>query len=108
MGSLLGSICYATSTEATDAYYSGKDPSYTAGTISYLSYFEKPSGTWEIVRKSIDSNGTITGLTSVTAPSLTFPTCDQSTSFIDGVTIGWGILAAMVAAYAFKLMQRAL
>lgn len=104
MGSLVGSFCYQTAAEAVDAYYSGKEPSYTAGSTSYLSYFEKVAGVWTIVRKSIASNGAVTNLTSSTAPALVFPDCDPSTNFLDGMTIGWMIAAAMVSAYAVKFL----
>jgi hypothetical protein len=34
--------------------------------------------------------------------------CDYSAPFLDGMTIGWGVAAAMVAAVSFKLLRRAL
>jgi len=104
MGSLVGSICYQSTAEATDAYYSAKEPSYTAGSTSYLSYFEKIAGTWTIVRKSIASNGSVTNLTSSTAPTLTFASCTPEEHFLDGMTIGWGIATAMIAAYCIKFL----
>lgn len=104
MGSLVGSFCYQTSAEALDAYYSGKEPSYTAGSTSYLSYFEEVAGVWMIIRKSIASNGNVTDLNSSTAPAVVFPDCDPAANFLDGMTIGWLITAAMVSVYAIKFL----
>jgi hypothetical protein len=102
MGSLLGSVCYQTSAEALDAYYSGKEPAFTPGAISYLSYFEKVDGDWTIIRESIETDGTVTSLSSAVAPVVTFPACDPAESFLDGMAIGWLIATAMVAAFAIR------
>ena len=107
MGSLLGSFCYQTNAEAVDAYYSGKEPSYTPGSTSYLSYFEEVAGVWMIIRKSIASNGSVTNLNSSTAPVVVFPDCDPTSNFLDGMTIGWAIASAMIAAYAVKWLWQA-
>lgn len=107
MGSLVGSYCYQSSAEALDGYYSAKEPSFTAGSTSYLSYFEKVAGVWTIVRKSIASNGNVTSLTSSTAPAVEFPACDPAGNFLDGMTIGWAIAAAMVSVYAIKFLWQA-
>jgi len=36
------------------------------------------------------------------------PSCDTEASFQDGMALGWGVVAAMVAAYAVHLVRRAL
>lgn len=102
MGYLSRTVCFATSQEAADAHYSGTGPSYTAGDTSYLSYYENVAGTWQITRKAIASDGTVTSLTSTAAPLPTFPECDQSQYFMDGMQIGWGIALAMIAVYSIK------
>ena len=107
MGSLVGSYCYASSAEALDGYYSASEPVHTAGSTSYLSYYEKISGVWSILRQSIETDGTVTNLTTVVAPIPTFPTCDPASNFLDGMTLGWGIASAMIAAYAVKWLWQA-
>jgi hypothetical protein len=37
-----------------------------------------------------------------------FATCDTTTEFFDGMSIGWAVVAAMVAAYAVNFLRRAL
>lgn len=107
MGSLVGTICYQSADLALDAYYAARGPSYTSGETSYLSYFEKAGSDWMIVRKSIASDGELTTLSSVVAPVVTFPDCNPSEQFLDGMTLGWSIAAAMVAAYAIKFLWNA-
>lgn len=102
MGSLVGTICYDSAADALDAYYMAKEPSYTAGSTSYLSYFEKPGADWLIIRKSIAANGNISDLSSVTAPAVTFPACDPAEQFLDGMEIGWAIAASIISVYAIK------
>lgn len=36
------------------------------------------------------------------------PACDTAEQFTDGMILGWGVVSAMVAAYAFTLIRRAL
>lgn len=61
--------------------------------------------------KCVDSNGTaITGVP-VTAMAVTVsPTATTSpeAAFSDGLVLGWGVVAAMVAAYAITILRRAL
>lgn len=108
MGYRVGERCFATNSEAADQWFSGKDPSYTAGSTSYLSWFEKVGTVWQIKRQSISSAGVVTNLTSSTATVPTFSACDVSEQFMDGFAIGWAIAGAMVAAYAIKFIAKAL
>lgn len=102
MGAFVGNVCYSTSAQALDAYYSAKAPDYTAGEVSYLAYPFKDGATWKIQRVSIAADGTETMLAAITAPDPGFPSCDPAESFIDGMTIGWMIAAAMIMAYAIR------
>jgi hypothetical protein len=72
-----------------------------------MSEFIKVGSLWKIQRYSINSSGTITTLTASNAPVITFPSCDPTVNFMDGITVGWGIAAAIVVAFAFRIMQRA-
>lgn len=51
-----------------------------------------------------DAAGTLT----VTPVAYAIDTTDPSTGFSDGLTLGWGIAAAMVAAYGIHVLRRAL
>lgn len=106
MGALLKEKCYPSQAEAVDAFFSGKDPSYTAGATSYLSWFEKNGSTWQIKRQSIDSGGAVTNLTTSNATSPVFPTCDEVATFNDGLTVGWGIATAMVLAWGYSMIRK--
>lgn len=107
MGSFFDGKCYSSNSVAADAFFSAKEPAYTAGSTSYQSWFEKVGSVWQIKRQSIASNGAITNLTASTATVPTFTTCNQSQDFLDGVTIGWGVASAMIVVAAIKMMQRA-
>ena len=108
MGALFNQTCYATNAEAADAFFLAQGPFYTAGSTSYLGWFEKNATTWQIKRQSISSSGTVTTLTASNATVPTFPACTQSQNFTDGMTLGWGVAAAMVAAFGVKFLARAL
>jgi len=108
MGALLGNQCFETNAQAVDAFFSSKDPSYTSGSTSYLSWFEKVGGVWQVKRQSISSTGTVTNLTSSDATIPTFPVCDPLASFTDGIALGWLIVGLMVAAYGAVMIRRQL
>jgi hypothetical protein len=104
MGALHGATCYQDNTAAADAYFSAAAPALTSGSTSYLSYFENSGGTWLLIRKSIAENGNISNLSNVAAPIPSFPECNPAEQYLDGITLGWGIAAATIAAYAIKFL----
>lgn len=106
VGYLFRDQCFVSNAVAADAFFLAKESSYTAGTTSYLSWFEKSGAVWQIKRQSISSTGVITNLTSSTATVPTFPTCDTTVNFTDGVTVGWGIATAMVMAWGFSMIRK--
>lgn len=107
MGALFQNVCYSTSADAADAFFLAKGVSYTAGATSYQSWFEKnTSGVWQIKRQSISSSGAITNLTTSNATVPTFPTCDPTETFFDGLSVGWGIALVMAIAWSWHQMKR--
>lgn len=108
MGARLGDRCYNSNSDAADAFFTSQGVGYTSGTTSYLGWFEKNGGTWQINRQSIASNGTITNLTASTATVPTFPACNVMDNFSDGMLLGWGVAGAMLAAFAIKFIARGL
>lgn len=106
-GSQFGGNCYADANTAFGAYLAaGGAISQTPGTTTYLNRFEFVSGVWRMRVYTVSSTGTITlrGDNVYALPG--FPACDPVAPFTDGMTIGWGVAAAMVAVAAIKLMRK--
>lgn len=109
MGARFGDRCFSTNADAADAFFTSQSVGYTAGTTSYLGWFEKTAGgVWQIKRQSIASNGTVTNLTASNATVPTFPACNVMDNFSDGMLLGWGVAGAMLAAYAIKFIAKGL
>ncbi|MGT2454103.1 hypothetical protein ACU4GI_12805 [Cupriavidus basilensis] len=105
-GALVGASCYASQDAAADAYYSAVAPSQTPGGTTYLSEFVKVSGVWKLRRYQVSSAGDVSVLTDATAPALSFPDCDPMGNFKDGMTMGWGVVGAMVVAWCIVVLRR--
>lgn len=105
---MLGRECFASPSLALDAQLSGASPSLTAGADSYLAQFVKGAGGWQIERYVIAADGSLGSLGSVAVPVPSFPACDPTEPFFDGVSAGWGVLAAMAVAWGVKAMARGL
>jgi len=106
MGALVGLNCYPSNDLAVDAVLTGKEPALTSGSISYLSWFEKESGVWQLKRQSIDTGGQVVNLPSVAVTLPTFPTCDESQALNDGLQVGWALTAVILAAWGLLQIKR--
>jgi len=106
-GAIFGEKCFESQAVALDAYYSQVAPAQSPGTTSYVNEFVKTGSTWQIKQYSVSESGVWTARSTTNAPVVTFPECDPTASFTDGMTIGWGIAAAMVMASALVVMKRA-
>lgn len=106
-GALVGVQCYPSQAAALDAYFSTLAPVQTPGSVTYVNEFVRVSGVWMFRQSSVDGTGAWTVRSLTTAPVVTFPACDPTESFFDGAAIGWGIAAAMVVAFSFKMMEKA-
>lgn len=110
-GFLYENICHPTLAAATAAYWSSVPVSLTPGTTSYVNAVEWVGlgiPNWYISRYTLSSTGVLTKNTQTLAPSQSFPTCDTTETFFDGMTLGWGVVGAMVAAFGIKFLARAL
>jgi len=107
-GALVGATCYVSQDAAQDAYYSAAAPSQTPGGTSYLSEFVKVAGVWKVRRYQISSAGDVSMLSDAAAPAIVFPPCDPAGTFKDGMTVGWGVVAAMIAAWGVVSLRRGL
>lgn len=101
-GFIVGSQCVDQST-ATDAYYSNTFPATTSGAVTYTSMFVKSASGWQQVTYQ---DGTEIQRTTANTPVLA--PCDTAEKFKDGQTLGWGVVAAMVAAFAIHILRRGL
>ena len=107
MGALVNGKCFTSNALAADEFFTTKDPSYTSGATSYLSWFEKSTGNvWQIKRQSIATNGTVTNLTTSNATVPTFPVCDEVGQFNDGLALGWLVASVIVLAWGFAQVRK--
>ncbi|EKZ97634.1 hypothetical protein D769_19293 [Cupriavidus sp. HMR-1] len=107
-GALVGGTCYLNQGAAADAYYSAAAPSQVPGGTSYLSAFVKVSGAWVLRRYQISSTGDVAMLADAAVPVIQFPPCDPAANFMDGMTVGWGVVAAMFLAWGVVYLRRGL
>ena len=99
--------CWPDQATATAAHWSnGSGLFITPGTTSYMSNIVNEGGVWSIIRYSIASNGGSTKLGYTALPPQTFPYCDTTEQFFDGMAIGWGIALTMVLAWGFKMIRQ--
>lgn len=100
-GHVVGSLCVDVAA-STDAFYSTLLPAVTPGNPSYYSFASKDSGVWNL---HTYANGVLLNTSTLSVPS--FASCDTTETFYDGMALGWGVVAAMVAAFAIHALRRA-
>lgn len=105
-GAISGDRCYSSPVEAVDAYYSGMAPAQTPGSTTYVLEYVKTGAVWYAKQYSVSSTGVWTTRSTTAAPVPTFPACDPSEKFLDGVTMGWGVASAMVMVAAVMVARR--
>ena len=104
-GHLYDKVCYATPEAATQAMYFS--PSFSTITPGATTYYQIPVMIGNQVNLqgwTISSSGVQTAKWTKAPPVTLFPTCDTSSEFMDGMTLGWGVAIAMIAAYAIKFI----
>lgn len=107
-GALVGGRCYASQEDAADAFYSSSAPSHVPGGTSYLSAFVKDSGVWKLRRYQVDTSGAVAIQGDAVLPAMSFAACDPAGAFKDGMTVGWGVVGAMVLVWCVVVMRRGL
>lgn len=107
-GFLYKSQCFATLSDATAARWSDVQAQMTPGTTSYITDIQWSGTAWQMKRYTLSSTGALTLNTSTNMPVLAFPVCQTDQNFDDGMLMGWGVAAAMVAAFAIKFIARGL
>jgi len=105
-GFLAQGVCYASSSDAADALFSSGSPSVVPGATTYTAWFEKAGGVWQLHRQSI-AGGVVTDLGATAQVAPTFPGCDPTENFFDGLAVGWAVVALMAAAWGWLQIRRA-
>jgi hypothetical protein len=86
---------------STDAFYSTALPGQTAGSPSFLSFFNKSASGWT---QDTYQNGSL--ISSVPAPTPQFAACDTTQTFFDGMELGWAVATAMILVYVIRRPYR--
>ena len=108
MGSLFQTKCYSSNSEAADVYYSSQPIVVVPGETMYMAQYSKVGTNWNVAQytKTGTSNWTLQSTKPVPFPA--FPECNPSESFNDGMVIGWGIAAAMIAVWSVTHIRKGL
>lgn len=86
---------------SSDQFFSQLQPIAAAGSPSYLTYASKDAGVWYL--NTLQDGQPFTSY-ALAAPG--FASCDTTETFYDGMALGWGVVGAMVAAYAVHMLRR--
>jgi len=110
-GYLAAGVCWPTSSQAIDAYYSALNPAIPSGTTTTYHYQTvKTSGVWYLTKYTMSSTGVKTTNWTSALPTNVTGDCDNvndpSTNFTDGMQVGWGVAAAILAVYLIRRVQR--
>lgn len=105
---LVGNTCYPSLTEAADAYFSAIPVATSVtGLTSYQFEYFKNAAVWYMQKLTIANNGNITVNFVLPALPPTFPDCDLTAPYLDGIAIGWGVAGAMFAALSVIFISKA-
>lgn len=88
---------------SADAYFTNFSGAAIPGSPPLITVFDKGVTGWQALTYQ---GSTLVDTSPLTVP--TFPSCDTTAEFFDGLAIGWLVVAAMVGAYAVHLLRRAL
>lgn len=107
-GFLHNGYCFTTLAEATAKHWAENPAFITAGSTSYMADVVFNGTVWQLKKYTLSSTGVLTNNSTTTLPALTFPACNTEQMFMDGMTVGWGIAAAIIAAWVIKNLRRGL
>lgn len=113
MGAAFDGRCYASTTLAKEAFYQSQPASLTgpdSAGYTYKGHYVNQLGVWKYqVTKmgyAVDVPAQVINLYTVTSAGPTFSSCDESTTFADGVVLGWGVALAMILAWGVTYLRR--
>jgi len=102
-GFIVGTQCLLQS-DALAALSSGAAPTVNPSATTYFSQLVNSSGSLSLQVFKVDAG--VTSLYSSSPYQGVLVPCDTSTNFLDGVTIGWGVAAAIIAAWGISHLKR--
>lgn len=109
-------VCYSTLQQAIDAHFTQAPSPYvwastTSDIYHDLTYSTVAPVGWRWNGYTVSSTGTITLNHSTLVPVPNFPSCTLDVTpaeqFADGITLGWGVVAACIAAFALLFLKDA-
>lgn len=103
-GAYWNGLCYSSQDVAKDAYFGSASVAHSPTAVTQ---YVKTAGVWELKVWAYESSSWVLKSSASVGTGFDFPACDPTEGFFDGIAIGWGIAAAMIAVAALKLMQRA-
>lgn len=86
---------------STDAFYSLVPAHANPNTQTFTSIMNKTNTGWV---QDIYQNGNL--FKTFALPTPTFPTCDTTAGFYDGLELGWAVAAAMIIVYVIRRPYR--
>jgi len=106
---LVNNVCYPTVNAATDAFFSLMPISIVTSSASTFRLIHiKVDDQWKQNKVVYNSSGLQTQIYTVNITAPTFPSCDSTQSYFDGMQIGWGVIAAMASVAAVIFIRKAL
>lgn len=105
-GAILGTRCYPSQAEALDVLYSGIAPALSAGSTGYVFDYAKISGVWHQRSHAVTESGSWVLRSVSPVPTVDFPPCDPLEQFADGLLLGWGLSAVLVAVAAVTFLKK--
>lgn len=103
-GFFTNGICFPTSQEAIDTYYQSQ-PALLNDT-NIFNYVRQVDGSWVLSNtKLVDLTSTQIPLNALNLAPCESPT-DKTTSFMNGVELGWAVASAVVIAFVLRRLRR--
>lgn len=110
MGALASGRCFSSALDAASSVYSSVVPvvSSEAGHVVQVWYSPTVSGAasgWDLYRQDVTAGGPAVVMG---APVLSFASCDQVATVLDGVSLGMCVVLVWAAAFGFASFRRVL
>lgn len=103
MGALFGGHCYGSAADAAAAMWSGVGPVVSPGSPPIVSVVQQAGGVWQVVTYQ---SGTVLSVQDASIPA--FGSCDVDASVLDGVALGWLVVAVWAGAWAVHVLRRSM
>jgi hypothetical protein len=103
-GFFTNGVCFPAQQEAIDTYYQSQ-PAFSNST-NLFNYLRLSDGSWVLLNTNLSSLTT----SQITLNTLTLASCesptDKSTSFLNGVELGWAVSSVIVIAFVLRRLRR--